>query len=155
MLRRPLRSGRTCSTSCASLILASDLPATTFCCEQLFRDTNPPLIVEAVATLRHFRVMESGKRKRPRQGPRAFWRFDRLPDAAGVGRCHRLTNLAAEGLAELVEVLHAPVDAPHSGGVRVGLGPQASGLLARVLAPHLAEADEVALSRSVVLNLRG
>jgi len=37
-----------------------------------------------------------------------------LPDAAGVGRHHRLPLGASEGFAEGVEVLHHPVDAPFS-----------------------------------------
>ena|GEM_PF-6574640 len=38
-----------------------------------------------------------------------------LPDAAGVFRVHRLTLVAAECLAELVEVLDRAVDAPAAG----------------------------------------
>ena len=41
-----------------------------------------------------------------------------LPDAAGVHRIHGLALGAAEGLAELVEVLHRAVDAPAAGRVR-------------------------------------
>ena len=65
-----------------------------------------------------------------------------LPDAAGILRHHRLSDPAAERLAELREVLHAAVDAPLARAVRIRLGAYAGGRLAHVFAPDLGEADE-------------
>jgi hypothetical protein len=51
------------------LNLASDLVPTTFYCEQLCRDTIPSPIVEAVATLCHFRGSILAERLRSLKSP--------------------------------------------------------------------------------------
>ena len=79
--------------------------------------------------------------------------MDGLPDTAGVRRVHGLTFVAAEGLAELVEVLHCAVDPPAAGGVRIGERRLTRRLFGLVLAPHLGKADEVALRLSVAVDL--
>ena len=70
-------------------------------------------------------------------------------------RVHRLADFAAERLAELLDVLHRAVRAPLAGAVRVRLRQHARRLLGLVLTPHLAEADEEALRRSVAVDFRG
>src|SRR5580658_1647659 len=77
-----------------------------------------------------------------------------LPGAAAArSRHHRVAGLAAEGLAELIEVLHGALDAPLTGGVRVGLGLVDGGLLRLRAAPDLREGDEEALVWRVAVAL--
>src|ERR1700758_5470686 len=90
----------------------------------------------------------SGENPKPRSESGALVRVDvdcALPGAAGArGRHHGIALLAAEGLAELVEVLHGALDAPLAGGVRVGLGLVDGSLLRLRATPDLGEGDEEA-----------
>src|ERR1035438_7253304 len=76
-----------------------------------------------------------------------------LPDAAGVDGNHGLALGAAEGLAELVEVLHRAVGPPAAGGVGVGEGQLTGRLLGPVFAPDLGKSEEVALRLGIAVNL--
>src|ERR1700757_2457736 len=75
------------------------------------------------------------------------------PHPAGVLRIHGLTLFAAEGFAELVEVLHGAIHAPLSRRMGIGKRPLARRLLCLVLAPYLGEPDKVALLFGVAVNL--
>ncbi len=96
-------------------------------------------------------------KKEPRaEGPGLASGFGLLPDAAAaVFGHHGLAWVAAEGFAELGEVLDCAFDAPLPGGVGVGFGAVDGGLLGFVLAPDLAEADEEALGGGVAVLFRG
>src|SRR5665213_3457529 len=84
--------------------------------------------------------------KGPSRSPGLSHSGGELPStAAAACRHHGLSDVAAEGLAELLEVLHGAVGPPFAGAVRVGLGQHPRRLLGLVLAPHLPERDEEAL----------
>src|SRR6185437_527314 len=80
--------------------------------------------------------------------------YEELPGTAAAGCGHHgVALLAAEGLAELVEVLHRALDAPLAGGVGVGFGLVDGSLLRLRAAPDLREGDEEALVGGVAVPL--
>ena len=76
------------------------------------------------------------------------------PDTAGVLRVHRGAFLAAESLAELVEVFDRAIHSPFPRGMRIREGSTSRGLFAHVLAPNLAKGEKVPLRRRVAVDLR-
>src|SRR5579859_1418014 len=77
---------------------------------------------------------------------------DLLPDAAGIYGVHGLALGAAEGFAEFVEVLDGAVDTPLAGRVWIDENELAGDAVGLIHAPHLSEANEVALGFSVVVD---
>src|SRR5665213_1739528 len=97
-------------------------------------------------------------RPQPQKGPSrspGLLCFQRELPGTAAARCrhHGLTDVAAEGLAELVEVLHGALDAPLAGGVRVGLRLVDGSLRRHRAAPDLREAEEEPLVRGVAVAL--
>src|SRR5439155_12657868 len=76
-----------------------------------------------------------------------------LPHAARIHRHHRLPNLTAKRLAELVEVLHRALGPPLACAMRIRLRQHPRTLLGLVLAPHLSKRDEEPLCRRIAIFL--
>src|ERR1700730_15343364 len=93
------------------------------------------------------------KQKGPGRSPGLLVTRCSLPDAARIRRHHRLPYLAAECLAELVEVLHRALGPPLACAVRIRLRQHPRTLLRLVLAPHLSKRDEEPSRRRVVILL--
>src|SRR5271165_4963175 len=76
-----------------------------------------------------------------------------LPDDAGLLGHHGLSLMAAEGFAELVEILHGAVHPEHPWRMGIGAGGDAGRFVGDVLTPDLSIGDEEALGRSVAVDL--